>query len=423
MTVLAPAIRPQPASDLGQALAPWPLRLRGAAGGAFAVCATLVALCLPVLLAWVASPDSSVGWGSALGVAASGWLLGLGVDLHAGAATVSLTPLLLTAGQLTVIVLSARHVLLRITVGAASHRLSRGRQRRAVYDCAAGFVSSYAALGVFVSLGTHPAGVRVSPVLAFVCATGWSTVGFAYAASRVLDAWLPLPQGAERSWRHVPAYLGRAVTPAIWGVAGLLTIGGLLVLASVLAHLGAVAALSSSLGGGLTGQLLLGLVQLAALPDLALWALSWMAGPGFSLAVGSSVTWSAGDPGMLPVIPVLGALPPSGPMPGWAAAAALAPACVGVLIAWRSGRSMSALTSWRFRAQVTGAALLLCVAATTVLTWLSSGSLGAVRLASVGPPALLTGAALLGEVAMGAALGCAAVGWRARRRVGDSSPS
>jgi hypothetical protein len=406
-------------TDLGRVLGPWSLRLRGAAAGAFAVGATLVALCLPVLLAWVASPDNTVGWGSALGVAASAWLLGLGVDLHAAGTTVSLTPLLITAVEVAGAVLCARHALSRLPAGDGTDRLSTGRLRRAVCDCAAGFVGSYALLGLLVSLATRPAGVRVSSVAAFLFAAGWAALGFGYAAGRAQGPGL-FPAGPTSRWGTVAAYVRRAVGPAGWGIAALLAIGALIVLGSVLANFRTVSALSSSLGGGPAGQLVLGIVQLTVLPDLALWALSWMAGPGFSLAQGLSVTWSGAHPGTLPVIPVLGALPAPGPFPRWVAAAALAPACAGVFLAWRAGRSMSALTSWRFRAQVTASACVLCSAALTLLAWMSTGSLGAGGLASAGPPAVLTGAALLGEIALGAAVGCLAVGWRARRGLGAS---
>ena len=79
------------------ALQGWPLRRRAVVAGASAATLSLLAIALPVLLVWVASPQSTVAWTTAFSVGADGWLLGHGVHLGIGSATVSLTPWLLTA--------------------------------------------------------------------------------------------------------------------------------------------------------------------------------------------------------------------------------------------------------------------------------------------------------------------------------------
>jgi hypothetical protein len=48
------------------------------------------------------------------------------------------------------------------------------------------------------------------------------------------------------------------------------------------------------------------------LPNLAVWALAWLAGPGFQIADGSTITLAGAHPGLMPMIPVLGALPSDG---------------------------------------------------------------------------------------------------------------
>ena len=73
------------------------MRLRAAFAAASAAVVSLLAIALPVLLAWVASPQSTVQWTAALAVGADGWLLAHGVPLGIGSATMSLTPWLLTA--------------------------------------------------------------------------------------------------------------------------------------------------------------------------------------------------------------------------------------------------------------------------------------------------------------------------------------
>lgn len=421
-------------------LSPWRLRLRGAAAGAFSVGAPLVVLALPILLAWVASPDSTVGWASALGLTAGTWLLGTGVTLHVGAASLSLTPLLLTASQLASAWFCARHLLRAELDDDSAHRLSGGRLRRAVGDCGAGFVVAYLLSGIALSLVVRAVGVTVAPAAAALPML-WGTVGFAAAALATRGDDLlagrghapgaseagatggrrPLGAMAGGLSLNLRPYLARAVVPAGWGTSALLGAGGLLVVGSVVAHLGRVIDLSSSLGGGVSGQLVLAVGQILVLPNLAMWALSFLAGPGFTLATGTSVTWSASHPGLLPVIPVLGALPDPGRLPGWLVVGAAVPACAGMLVAWRSQRTMTALTSWRFRLQVTASAVLLIAVGLLALAWASGGSLGSARLAAVGPPALLSAAALSGELAVGALLGCLVLGWRARRGVRDTA--
>ncbi len=66
---------------------------RALLAGAGAAAASACAVVLPALLVWVASPQSTVDWTTALGVGASLWLLGTGAHLTVGAAHVTVVPL------------------------------------------------------------------------------------------------------------------------------------------------------------------------------------------------------------------------------------------------------------------------------------------------------------------------------------------
>ena len=92
------------------ALKGWPLRRRAVLAGVSAAGLSLLVVALPVLLVWVASPQSTVPWTVAFGVGADGWLLAHGVSLGVGDATLSLTPWLLTAIPLVGAVLAGRRV-------------------------------------------------------------------------------------------------------------------------------------------------------------------------------------------------------------------------------------------------------------------------------------------------------------------------
>src|SRR5699024_9944393 len=65
----------------------------------------------------------------------------------------------------------------------------------------------------------------------------------------------------------------------------------------------------AGLGVDTFGGLLLAVAQLAVAPNLVVWALAWLAGPGF--AVGSGTLYSPAEvvSGPLPALPLLGALP------------------------------------------------------------------------------------------------------------------
>src|SRR5690606_24782752 len=65
-----------------------------------------------------------------------------------------------------------------------------------------------------------------------------------------------------------------------------------------------------SIHAGVLGGIALTLGQLAFVPNLVVWAASWLLGPGFAIGTGSSVSPLATNLGPVPAIPVLGAVPP-----------------------------------------------------------------------------------------------------------------
>ena len=71
------------------------------------------------------------------------------------------------------------------------------------------------------------------------------------------------------------------------------------------------------------------LAQLLYLPTFAEWGVAWLAGPGFQITTGGAVTVTGAEPGLLPLVPVLGAVPPEASYPGWVMAALLVPVAPG----------------------------------------------------------------------------------------------
>jgi hypothetical protein len=205
------------------------------------------------------------------------------------------------------------------------------------------------------------------------------------------------------------------VRPAATGVAALLATGMAVVVLLVVLRFGQVAHLHDELAAGVVGGVVLTVAQVLCLPNLGLWAVSFVAGTGFSVVEGASTTWTGSRSALMPMVPVLGALPDPGAFPGWLPALALLPVGVGALIGWRSLRSVALLSTTRTKLLVTGTAVALAAGAVGLLDAVAGGSLGSQRLADLGAPAGPMTLALLVELAVGAGLVLAWDRWRLRR--------
>src|SRR3546814_4303619 len=80
------------------------------------------------------------------------------------------------------------------------------------------------------------------------------------------------------------------------------------------------------------GATVVALAQLAYLPTLVVWGAAFAAGPGFAVGAGSAVSPSGTQLGVIPGIPVLGAVPDS--TSPWLLLLALLPVGVGALTGW-----------------------------------------------------------------------------------------
>src|SRR6478736_3827991 len=78
-------------------------------------------------------------------------------------------------------------------------------------------------------------------------------------------------------------------------------------------HLSRVAALHEALQPGIAGGIAVLLLQMGFAPNALVWSASYALGSGFSLGAGSVVAPAATELGILPGIPLLGALPSPGP--------------------------------------------------------------------------------------------------------------
>jgi len=280
------------------------------------------------------------------------------------------------------------------------------------------FVGSYAAVGLVVAVATssHPLHASAPGSLVGTAGLGCVAVLVALALEFRGDIGSVAPRLSAGLPARVPVQLRRAILPGLWGALAIFVAGLALTIGVVVSEHGRIGQLYGALGGDPVGVTVLSLAQLMALPNVALWAASWMAGPGFGFGEGTSITWSQSDPGLLPLIPGLGALPDPGPLPAGLWVFALVPVAAGAVVGWRALRAVARLSSLKVKATV---AVAGCVVAALVLTLageLAGGSLGAARLSTVGAPSLQFGLAVLGELLLGAGPVVALSHLRAARR-------
>lgn len=380
------------------AAAPAQLLWSGGLAAAWALGAGLVAFAVPVLLVWAADRRSGAGAAEAARVAGQLWLLAQGSPLRLPSGMVGLVPLGLAAVPLALLHRAGRHSAVQLKV----------RSSRPAAQLVLAVALPYAV--VATCLTPLIATDDVTPVAARAL-LGTLLVGVVGAGSGIVrEARL-----AEPVRRFFPERVRAVWSAATVAAAALLAAGALLVVVAVLLQLSRVTALSGSTGPGVVGGTALVLLQVLLLPNAATWGVSWLAGPGFAVGVGTSVgPWGVAL-GNVPALPLLGALPTEAPPTAIALAALGVPVAAGVVAGARLSSRLGD-RCWTQAGADAGALGLLVGAALALLALLSGGPLGAARLAVVGPSWWQVGLAVAGEVALGALLAALTASHWSRRR-------
>ncbi|MVA76388.1 hypothetical protein GC722_10185 [Auraticoccus sp. F435] len=356
---------------------PWWLAAAG--GGVAAGVVGWMVVAALVLLGWLADMAGSMGL--ALTVATQFWFSVHGGRAELGATTWTVVPLGLTLVQLVV-------------VSGVSQFAARQRADRAGATTAtAARVAALVAVGYLVPLVVATTVVGGPEQLARCLAGGLLVAVPSALWGAVRGLGLPVLQ-------HLP-WWARPVPPAV-GI-GLLTMaatGLVLLVCALVVRFDQVRALTSSATPELLSLVVLVLAQLAYLPNLVLWGVSYALGAGFTVGQGSLVSPTVTELGLLPGFPVLGALPAEG-LGGWtqwlwlgSGALAGALSALWVVRGHRGARfDLSAL--------VGGLAGVLTGLVVTVVAAASRGSLGTGRLVGLGPR--LTELAVMSTTVMGLA--------------------
>lgn len=374
---------------------PWPV------ASALAAVVTAVAGWILVtgfcVLGWISVPQLKAS--AVLTFSTQGWLLAHGVSLPLAGAQLSIMPLGLTA------------IIVIIGLGACQQASVHSRLSEAagpgkqLLQFSGVFALSYV---VILAIGRQvsASGSTASSLLgAIIFAVALPVVGFARALS-----WRP------PKWQRIFQAVAMSLTA---GVLVMIVAGAAAVAAALIHGRAQVMMIHESLLPGNLGAVMLLAGQLAWLPNLVLWGGSWAAGAGIQLGVDTVVSPAQTTLGMLPSIPVLGAVPPVGAMPHscllWLTSGVLAGVLAAVVLVRQlqtDARAQGKQLGIDVTAMAGALAGVACGLVFTLLQVPAGGDLGAVRLTSLG--ARMTVLLVMAPATMGlAGMATGAVlGWR-----------
>jgi hypothetical protein len=322
-----------------------------------------------------------VAWTHAVRIASGLWLLAHGAPLTVQPA-VTLLPLGLTALALFSCYASAR------------------RSGYATRSALGAGVAAY--LAVLVVVGLLAGAPALHLVLAVLGGAVLSAVGIGAGllrrpeAPRLRDLLAPLRA-------RLPEAVHRGILAGIAALASLLLLAAALTTLWIITGRTMISEVVAGLGLDAVGGVVLAIGELAYLPTLVVWALAWLAGPGFQVGAGTSFAVDGASAGALPAVPLLGALPAPDVSGGVLRAVPVLLVLVGAAVALVLRRR---LVTTRALDPLVAAVVLAGTAGlgAAVLGVLSGGGIGPGRMAELGPDALPLGIAVLLGTGLGALL-------------------
>lgn len=332
---------------------------------AVAVLGWLVAAGL-VLVLWATAAPSGSDLGVPLRVSGQLWLAAHHVLLHAPDGPFGLSPLGFTLLPVLGLVVAGR-------------RTARQRPDAAL-RASAGAGVGYALCACLIATGSAGGGLAPDYAQVLLYPGVIALCGHAAGAAPAIRRLIP---GTAAAW--LPAS-GRAVLGALCVYLGA---AALLAACFTVLHADELYFTQQDIAGGAAGQAGLFLVDVALVPNAVLWGASVLAGPGFALGTGTSVTLFSVTRGPLPGLPLLAATPATQqPGAGWLALF-LVPATAGAIAAALIRRRVATPSDRLTAAAATAAAGGLAVA---VAEMYAGGPVAFGPMSVVGSSAWLVGA-------------------------------
>ena len=375
--------------------------IAGASAAVTAAAIVLASLGGLMVLLWAGVPHDGTGMGEAVKVAGLAWVAAHGVEIT------------VPGGEFTVVPLGVSllpgYVVFR--TAAWGSRLAEVRGLRPAALCAVGYAASYGVLTAIVSGASRSAGFQPRPVQALVAGSLVALVigGFGILrGSGLLDDHV----------RRLPGGLRSALAAAGAGLLVMLAGAAALTAAALALQRDRVGELTSALASSWFEAAGLFTVCVAFAPNAILWSAALLTGDGFAIGAGTQVALDGAVLGPAPALPLLAALPPTGPFHPVVHGLLAVPAAAGVVAGLVVARARAAApTEPAYRtAAWGGTAGVLGGAALGLLAELSGGSAGGGRLADVGAAGGEVAVAAGLEIAAVAALTAGLTAWWTRRR-------
>jgi hypothetical protein len=378
-------------------------------GGALAAGATLL-VCLAVgVVGWFLA-DAGVHRTprDGLRVGALGWLLGHGSGVRVDGVAVTLVPLGISALCAWAVWRVAHRVGDAISGhGPDADRIADGERDWTVPVAALAFTAGYVvvALATLRMAGTAETAPSTARVL------GWS---FLLCAA---FGWTGLATGSGRLaiWSQaVPAWLRAALAGGLRILACMLVVSTAVLLVALVADFDTAVNVMSRLHTGASDATVYTLLTATLMPNAALYAGSYLLGPGFVVGTGTLVSPTLVELGPVPMFPLLAALPDAGPTPAWATYVVGVPPLVAAVAAAWAQRRMPTLR-WEegaLRGTVGG---VLAGVLMGLLAGLSNGAAGPGRMRVVGPDAADVLVHAVTAFGIGGLVGGLAMTWWQRR--------
>ena len=380
--------------------------VRGVLGALSSLGIALAVVVVPALAAQVAGTASSATALDAILISLSVLILGHGggIVLTTGVVdgAVTLTPFGLLILLMLLSALSMRRVGRALRPVRDDGVLRAGALRDV--GSALGMYTLVYAIGLAV-LASFGRSTDVSPVVTSAVVSGamvalvGGLAGLLWSLRREPTQSVP----GVRVLELLPTPYGDIARAALTAVIGLLWMGLAAITVMLLLSVPEQASLFDGLAPGIVGGLVLTLVQLALLPLLAVWALTVLLGGTVGVGTSTGISLGGAETGVLPALPILGALPGPGDFPEWTWALMVLPA---VPVALGAVRLIRDLAEYERREQIIGwvGYPLAVVVVALLLAGLSTGGIGDGRLVHLGPQMNSLALPLIGVVALTTAL-------------------
>ena len=378
-------------------------------GGAAAAAATLV-VCLALgVIGWFLADAGAHGTPSdGLRVGALGWLLAHGSGVTVGGGAITHVPLGLSA----LCAWSVWRIGHRVGDAISGHgpdsdRIADGERDWTVPMAAAVFTAGYLFVAIITAVVASTA--DTSPSLARV--VGWSIVLTA------AFGWAGIATGSGRLaiWATVvPPWLRAAFAGGLRILAAFLVVSTALFLVALVVDFGTAVNVMSRLHTGVGDATIYTVISATLVPNAALFAGSYLLGPGFLVGTGTMVSPALVSLGPVPMFPLLAALPDNGATPAWATYLIAVPPLVAAVAAARAQRRTPTLR-WE------EGALRGCVGGVTaglllgILMAIAGGAAGPGRMTEIGPDAMDVLVHAVTAFGLGGVIGGLAMTWWQRR--------